>query len=63
MVALFLTTTISCSQAISLIQRIQRVVGLSETQRSEVVSEIRKVVPSCPVKVIKDEKRISNSSN
>lgn len=53
MVALLLTTTISCSDALSVIQRISSIVGLTEVQKNEVVREIRKVVPSCPIKVVK----------
>lgn len=53
MVALLLTTTISCSDALSTIQRISSVTGLTELQKTEIVREIRKVVPFCPIKVIK----------
>jgi len=53
MVVLLTATIITCSDAMSLIHRITRVVGLSELQRNEIIQEIRKVVPSCPVKVVK----------
>ena len=53
MVVLFASTIISCSDALSLINRLTKVVGLTEVQRTEIVQEIRKVVPSCPVKVVK----------
>lgn len=53
MVVLFASTIISCSDALSLIHRITSVVGLSEVQRTEIIQEIRKVVPSCPVKIVK----------
>jgi len=53
MVVILTTTIITCSDALSLINRLTRVVGLSEVQRTEIVQEIRKVVPSCPIKVIK----------
>lgn len=53
MVVLLLTTTISCTQALGIIHRLVSVVGLSEVQKSEIIQEIRKVVPSCPVKVVK----------
>jgi len=53
MVVLFASTIISCSDALTLINRLTRVVGLTEVQRTEIVQEIRKVVPSCPVKVVK----------
>ena len=53
MVVLFASTIISCSDALSLINRLTRVVGLTEVQRTEIVQEIRKVIPSCPVKIVK----------
>ena len=53
MVALLITTTISCTQALSVAQRLVSVVGLTELQKSEIIQEIRKVIPSCPVKVVK----------
>jgi len=53
MVVLLTATIISCSDAMSLVYRITRVVGLTELQRTEIIQEIRKVVPSCPVKVVK----------
>ena len=59
MVALLLTTTVSCSQAMGVIQRLTNVVGLTETQKIEIIQEIRKSIPFCPVKIIKDERRNS----
>lgn len=56
MVALLLTTTISCSQAMSLIHRITKVVGLTEIQKTEIIQEIRKAIPFCPVKITKNGK-------
>jgi len=53
MVVFLTATIITCSDALSVIQRISRVVGLTEVQRTEIVKEIRKVVPSCPIKVVK----------
>jgi hypothetical protein len=53
MVALLLTTTISCTQALSIFHRLVSVVGLTEVQKFEIIQEIRKVVPSCPIKVVK----------
>jgi len=55
MVALLLTTTISCAQAMSIVHRLVGVVGLTEVQRTEIIHEIRKVVPSCPIKVVKND--------
>jgi len=52
MVVFLTTTIISCSDALSVIQRISRVVGLTELQKTEIIYEIRKVIPSCPIKVV-----------
>jgi hypothetical protein len=52
MVALLLTTTISCTQALRIFHRLVSVVGLTEVQKTEIIQEIRKVVPSCPIKVV-----------
>ena len=53
MVVFLTATIITCSDALNVIQRISRVVGLTEVQRTEILHEIRKVIPSCPVKVVK----------
>ena len=53
MVVFLTATIITCSDALNLIYRLTRVVGLTEVQRTEIIQEIRKVVPSCPVKVVK----------
>jgi hypothetical protein len=53
---LLFSTIISCSQAIGIIHRIQKVVGLSEAQKTEIIAEIRKVIPSCPVKIVPNKK-------
>jgi len=53
MVVFLTATIISCSDALSLINRLTKVVGLTEVQRTEIVQEIRKVIPSCPIKVVK----------
>jgi hypothetical protein len=51
MVVLTASTIITCSQALNIIYRIQRVVGLTEVQKTEIVHEIRKVIPFCPVTI------------
>jgi hypothetical protein len=53
MVVLLTTTIITCSDALNLINRLTRVVGLTELQKTEIIHEIRKVIPSCPIKVVK----------
>jgi hypothetical protein len=60
MVALFLTTTISCSDAISIVSRITKVVGLTSQQRIEIIQTIRQSIPSCPL-IIKPNDRSKSS--
>ena len=56
MVVLLSTTIISCQQALGIIHRLTKVVGLTETQKSEIVAEVRKTIPFCPVIIKKDAK-------
>lgn len=53
---IFLTTIISCRQVLITINRIQSVIGLTNQQKIEIVNELRKVVPSCPVIIQNDER-------
>ena len=57
MVVLLASTIISCSDALNIIHRVTKIVGLTESQKTEIVREIRKVIPSCPVRVTKDDKK------
>ena len=54
MVALFLTTTITCSQAFSIINKIKSHNSLPEYLKTELIETIRVTIPTCPVKVKKD---------
>jgi hypothetical protein len=51
---LLLTASITCTQAWSLLQRLTNVVGLTELQKTEIILEIRKTIPFCPVTIKKD---------
>lgn len=51
MVVLLSTTIISCSQAVGLVQRLTNVVGLTDKQKNEIVVELKRLVPTCPVKI------------
>jgi hypothetical protein len=51
---LLLTASITCTQALNLLQRITQVVGLTQLQKTEIISEIRKTIPFCPVTIKKD---------
>jgi len=54
MVALFLTTTITCSQAVSLLNRIKSHSALPDFIKTELIQTIRETIPTCPVIVKKD---------
>jgi hypothetical protein len=57
MVALLLTTTIiSCTDALKIINRIVNVTGLTPLQKTEIIQEVRKTIPFCPVVIKKDTK-------
>lgn len=56
MVVLLSTTIISCSQAIDLIRRLQKVSILNQEQKTAVIQEINKIIPSCPVIIHQDKK-------
>ena len=62
MVELFATTIINCSDAISIINRITKVVGLTNQQRIEIIQTIQKSIPTCPL-IVKpnDAKRTSGT--
>lgn len=54
MFALFLTTTISCSQAIGLLNRIRSNNSIPDFLKTELIETIRATIPTCPVVVKKD---------
>lgn len=54
MFALFLTTTITCSQAVVLLNKIRSNNTLPDYLKTELIETIRETIPTCPVKVKKD---------
>lgn len=49
MVVLTMTTIITCSQVIDIMNRLQKISNLTQLQKSEIVTEIKKTIFSCPV--------------
>jgi hypothetical protein len=49
MVPVLLSTILSCNQVLAIANRLQQVLMLSHQQRYEILVELRKVVPTCPV--------------
>ena len=54
MIPLVISTVISCSDAISILNKLTSVVGLTQQQKIEITMELRKIVPTCPVIIKKD---------
>jgi len=59
----FLSTIITCNQALGIIHRLTNVVGLTQSQKIEIISEVRKVAPSCPVTIQKNATKLPSTSN
>ena len=57
MLVIFSITIISCSQALMIFNRLDNVIGLTPTQKIEVIQEIRKVIPSCPILIQNDTQK------
>ncbi len=61
MIELLATTVISCSDAFKIVNRIGNVIGLSYQQKIEVIQVISQHIPSCPLKIVPDERpKLSN---
>ena len=49
MVPLFLTTILSCSDVVMIANRLVNVKLLTPDQKTEILVELKKIVPSCPL--------------
>jgi hypothetical protein len=56
MVALLATTVINCSDTYRIINRIGNAIGLSYQQKIELIQVVSQYVPSCPIKIVPDER-------
>jgi hypothetical protein len=54
--AVILITVISCSDAVNIINRLVNIANLTNIQKTEIIQEIRKTIPFCPVVIKKDTK-------
>lgn len=61
MVVLLSATIISCSDALRIINRVTSVVGLTNSQRLEIIQTVRQSIPTCPIKIESNERPKSNS--
>jgi hypothetical protein len=55
MVWLFATTIISCNDAIRIADRFSKTVGLTYSQKIELIQTLKSYVPSCPIVLEKYE--------
>jgi hypothetical protein len=46
-----LVTVITCSDAIAIVDRLSRVVGLSYQQKIEIIQTIQEYIPTCPIAI------------
>lgn len=63
MVVLLSATIISCAQAITLINNLSKVVGLTEKQKIEIISQLRESIPSCPVKIQENKNELPSKKS
>ncbi len=56
MVELFAATIISCSEAVRITNRLSNVIGLTYKQKIELIQVVNQSVPSCPIKIVPDER-------
>jgi hypothetical protein len=54
MFSTFLLTFISCNQLNRIITKLENVASLTPIQKKEIVIELKKVVPSCPIIIQKN---------
>jgi hypothetical protein len=60
MVELFAATIISCSEAVRITNRLASVIGLTYKQKIELIQVINQHIPSCPIKIVPDERSKSS---
>lgn len=52
--SILLVTVLNCSQVQGIVYRLQSIAMLTSYQKNEIVRELKKVVPSCPI-IIKEK--------
>jgi hypothetical protein len=53
----FLITILTCNQVFGIANRLKKIALLSPQQQNEIIYELQKAVPSCPVKILPDKNR------
>jgi hypothetical protein len=52
--SIFLVTFLNCSQVIAISNKLQNIAMLTPEQKTQIIQELKKAVPTCPV-VIKSK--------
>jgi hypothetical protein len=52
--SIFIVTFLSCRQIFSIVNRLQNITSLSSEQKEEIVLELKRIVPTCPVIIRKN---------
>jgi hypothetical protein len=47
--SIFLVTFLTCNQVLEIVNRLQSIALLTPQQKTEIIFELKKVVPTCPV--------------
>ena len=50
---ILIVTFLNCIQLYSIVNRLQSIIGINYQQKMEIIKELKKTVPSCPV-IIQD---------
>lgn len=53
--SIFLVTFLSCNQLLAIANRLQNIAMLTTQQKNEIMMELIKVVPTCPVIINQNE--------
>lgn len=56
MIALFSATIITCSDALAIVNRLSNVIGLSYSQKIEIIKTLKEHIPTCPITIKPDGK-------
>ena len=56
MFPVLLSAILSCNQVLSIANRLQQILMLTPQQRYEILIELKKVVPTCPVTIQYDDR-------
>jgi hypothetical protein len=59
---ILLTTVLNCSQVLAVVNRLQSISMLTPKQKTEILIELHKSVPTCPILIKKDDQKTKGSN-